>query len=107
MSAKHTPGPWRIREDCGGEGVVGADRTLVADCAIWDKRGRRPEEVCRANACLIAAAPELLDHAVLFERTIIYEIAKSEKAGDDEGARLATVTLNLLRATIAKARGVS
>lgn len=74
----------------------------VADCWTHANFSR---EACQEHARLIAAAPELLDWVKLFERSLVYEIAKSQKAGDDEGARLKTVTLNLVRATIAKAEG--
>lgn len=58
-----------------------------------------------ANALLMAAAPDLLEMAKLFERCVEYEIRRSRKDGDEEGARLKTVTLNLIRNAIAKAEG--
>ena len=49
--AKFTPGPWIARMNCD---VMAGDR-LVADCMTgWLKEGR-------ANARLIAAAPDMLD----------------------------------------------
>lgn len=55
-----------------------------------------------ADARLISAAPDLLEMTKLLERFLVYELKKD--AGDDEGARLKTVTLNLCRAAIAKAK---
>jgi hypothetical protein len=51
MSA-HTPGPWSMRPDTGLE-IFGAD-------GEWLMSVHRPVEELRANACLIAAAPDLL-----------------------------------------------
>jgi hypothetical protein len=53
---------------------------------------------------LIAAAPELLDLAKLLERSLVYEIRKSEKEGDDEGARMKMLTLAEVRRVISKGR---
>lgn len=57
---KHTPGPWVTDAECGNESVLGPDGFMVADCAIFSMRKGAPtEERNRANARLIAAAPEL------------------------------------------------
>jgi hypothetical protein len=58
---KHTPGPWAIIFGGMGEDehfTIGAKRddVLVAECA----NSRAPGEQVRANAALIAAAPDLL-----------------------------------------------
>lgn len=60
-----------------------------------------------ANGHLIAAAPELYDLAEQFERVAEYELRKMEreKPEDDEGIRLRSLNLNLIRETLAKARG--
>lgn len=57
--AKHTPGPWTVRPGvCRNDhpdtsaDVHGRDGQFVADCGC--------HEQATANACLIAAAPELL-----------------------------------------------
>jgi len=56
-----------------------------------------------------AAAPrghtELLEIARLFERTIEWEIKRSLRDGDDEGARLKIATLNQVLAAIKLATG--
>ena len=49
--ANHTPGPWKARMNCD----VMAGERLVADCMTgWLREDR-------ANARLVAAAPEMLD----------------------------------------------
>ena len=45
---------------------------------------------------------ELLEHTKLFERCLVYEIRKSEKEGDDEGANLKSLTLAMVRDTLAR-----
>jgi hypothetical protein len=52
MSA-HTPGPWTMRPDTG-LAIFGAD-------GEWLMSVHRPVEELRANACLIAAAPEMAE----------------------------------------------
>lgn len=60
-NAQHTPGPWVTDKDVGHEAVLGADGALVADCAIFGLHVNRSQEINKANARLIAAAPELLE----------------------------------------------
>ena len=50
MSAKHTPGPWRVYGDCD---VLGRDGDLIAGVHGYDAGEDE------ANAALIAAAPDL------------------------------------------------
>ena len=60
MSA-HTPGPWSTDPDVGHESVLGPDGILLADCSICTPTPEAASlERCRANARLIAAAPEML-----------------------------------------------
>jgi len=56
-------------------------------------------------AHMLAAAPQLLEMAVLLEQSIVYQMKLSESHGDDEGARLKIVSLNMARYAIAKAKG--
>ncbi len=55
-NAKHTPGPWTIFDDSDGE--VLTIQPMSAQLVVCD-----PDDVStnRANAYLIAAAPELLE----------------------------------------------
>jgi hypothetical protein len=55
MSA-HTPGPWHVSKD--QPIVFDADNRVVADCYQHDGSSYAERY---ANACLIAAAPDLLD----------------------------------------------
>lgn len=54
MNTKHTPGPWSCPK---GLEVIAADGRVIT--FIDDGDYREPAEA-EANACLIAAAPELL-----------------------------------------------
>ena len=61
MNAKHTPGPWQVNRK--GQTHVEAARdgqgiNIIANCDDPDDIRTRDED--RANAKLIAAAPELL-----------------------------------------------
>ena len=57
--AKHTPGPWRVDYlDRNGQAVVSGEHTEVATC--WHHCVGALEKEMRANAPLIAAAPDLL-----------------------------------------------
>jgi len=57
MTTKHTPGPWSVSHDS----VVYSGASLVADAAGGNQR---TPETAKANANLIAAAPELLAAAI-------------------------------------------
>jgi len=59
MSAgKHTPGPWKVRENGGLMKAVEANKDWLVYACGRDYMGR---EELEANARLIAAAPELLE----------------------------------------------
>jgi len=99
MTSKHTPGPWFFD---------GPSDNLI----VWE--WNRPDNrICfmtidgpaRANAHLISAAPDLLHVATLFAASIEYMIAADRKNGDDEGASMKGITLNVVKAAIAKAEG--
>jgi hypothetical protein len=64
MTTKHTPEPWScINEDTQGAQIHAADGTAVA-LALWvgrkDERPTARIDEVRANADLLAAAPDLL-----------------------------------------------
>ena len=65
MADLHTPGPWRVYE-VGGKfsepaiGVQPCDRVKSDICPTSGMDTRRSEEEVRANATLIAAAPDML-----------------------------------------------
>jgi hypothetical protein len=74
MTAAHTPGPWRIepyRDDHPDTSyfVVGADGNTV--CAVENQQdGGVYYEPCKADARLIAAAPEMLEALKLLEAAL-------------------------------------
>ena len=97
---KHTPTPWELydgssiyssRPHCIGQGEYGHVATF--------------ETAEDAEFCLTAcnAHDDLVALAKQFERVAEYEIRRAQKDGDDEGVRLRTVTLNMIRAALDKA----
>jgi hypothetical protein len=91
--SQHALGPWKLWQE-GTDIMVIGDGSHIATVPI----GSRVDEPSdRANARLIAAAPELLD--ALRELTIA-----AEAAGWDVDAANAPI-LNAARAAIAKATG--
>jgi hypothetical protein len=74
MDITHVSGPWQIEdtEQAMRIGIRAADGIYVAEAVQCQPRGRRQE---RANAKLIAAAPELLKSckALLEELRLIRE----------------------------------
>ncbi|MDO9402079.1 MAG: hypothetical protein Q7T46_11630 [Polaromonas sp.] len=76
MSAAHTPGPWS--QDKYGGVVTHSGRMLVAEGVAL---GGRSTEETRANARLIAAAPELLE---ALNNILVGMEASGGWEGDDE-----------------------
>jgi hypothetical protein len=109
MSTKHTPGPWTMhpRFDDGAEVCAIAP---VAWCGVATTVGSSGDQSidaaeARANARLIAAAPDLL--AVLRIAQAVFADIGDREPGDDLAwceARAAEA-LPLVRAAIAKAKG--
>lgn len=108
--AKHTPGPW---SDTDGNAITTTDGKtgicIIDDCPaddFWCDIERFPEEEeCRANARLIAAAPELL--------AACQEVAKQANmnidADDPDNWNVVEITRTAIEAVgiaLAKAHGV-
>ena len=56
---EYSPAPWLVDSETGAS-VIGGDDFMVADCGIFSLRKGGPDEKrCRANAALVAAAPDL------------------------------------------------
>jgi hypothetical protein len=97
MSAQHTPGPWHI----SGSTIKGPhpkdpqNRLRIVAQAVFDK-GTWIDET-RANARLIAAAPDLLQ--VVEDALMIFEF------GDDDKTVATPYWVARARAAIAKATG--
>jgi len=110
---KHTPGPWRVvTEDESIGSVEAADGSAVAQAQIRRSLSKPNHEERRANACLIAAAPSLLDAC---EAHQAFE-AHAKDCGDcdewgagncQEGHRLYSVACDSINEAIAKAKGES
>lgn len=65
MQAKHTPGPWTA----DGAAVTAPARHAVSQ-RIADCRALLPDAELRANAALIAAAPDMLAMLVKLTRAV-------------------------------------
>jgi hypothetical protein len=123
METKHTPGPWRLRDDetpwTEGDAQIAqqygepfgyteilfsvAGEDTVAFCPWRPMDRAEDQEVLRANARLIAAAPDLL---TALELMLDKDAAMTERFGDRWPLDLAPVhAVNAARAAIAKARG--
>ncbi|MBC9180222.1 hypothetical protein [Pseudoroseomonas ludipueritiae] len=123
MSA-HTPGPWVACGDgnCGCNTIMSSDHPICTfECGDWGDRwpairqgadgkpeafmeqsnyGHVPHDVARANARLISAAPDLLEHGNALVTLI--EMCPPGCMIDPEA--IARLVANL-RAAIAKAQG--
>ena len=90
--SEHTPGPWEISEDDDFR-IRNQDWGDV--CMVFDGPSEEETpgltEMCKSNAHLIAAAPEMLEFLETMDRVNVFD--------DDCTFRKA------LRAVIAKARG--
>lgn len=116
MAAQHTPGPWTFKLSSVTASAPAGERWPVHIAHICanhvQPHHRFKSKITRvigsvdiANAHLIAAAPELLDLAKLFERVANHEVKLAVAAGDSEAANLRGLTLAQVRAVIAKAEG--
>jgi len=85
---KHTPAPWKFKDTGASAKIISADGGTIATIIVTSKG--TPEEK-KANARLIAAAPELLEAA--------------QKALDDCVDLIGTEAGYALEAAIAKATG--
>jgi len=93
--SKHTPGPWSIHHEFN---VFDENGRCVASCGGYSSNFRDVEPENRANAMLIAAAPDLLEacRALLAAHSGICE-GDGDMGEDEDCARA--------RAAIAKAEG--
>lgn len=91
--SNHTPGPWTWAQDgtlhASGNPLVTAGRTKRAI----------------ANRALLKSAPDLLAIAEQYVRALEYYAKVSDRAGDDEGARLKRLNADMIGAAIAAAKG--
>ena len=101
MSAKHTPGPWFVDkvEDRNAFNIfpVGATHALLAVKGPEFDGAHSYALAAKANAILIAAAPELLE--------ALRGLVASLSDADDEGLIEHASQMEAARAAIAKAVG--
>ena len=106
---KHTPGPWALDDktgtiswgDCSFGAPAGAGGFVVAShsvCNIPRHQSERITDEHRANALLIAAAPELFRSARMW-------IEYLDSPSPDGSGELEEQILGDMRAAIAKAKG--
>ena len=102
--AVHTPGPWTTDPECGNETVLGSDGIMVADCSITVLHVTyRTYAIDRANARLVAAAPDLLAAC----ESALKRLAEPCGWDCDKAAAPNCSTCNQLRAAIAKTTGAA
>lgn len=104
MNKQHTPGPWRIENDtiCSTDGDI-------AKMHFQSCRGRNTE---KANARLIAAAPDLLracsqliEIVDQYHADLDYAIAHGMEENEDDRLKTIGDMLGDAQAAIQKARG--
>ncbi len=84
--ATFTPGPWMI-QDAGPGTIRGLRFRVITDEKVIAKTSDGLEEA-RANARLIAAAPELLEQCKLFEKCLTHLINSGDSGADLERDKL-------------------
>ena len=95
-TVKHTPGPWEIGElDPYGQAIVRNKDIEIATC--WHHCVGAIEQEMRANARLIAAAPELLATCEAIQKAMRDEFRYLDN--------IDRALLDKVEAAIAKARG--
>ena len=100
MDAKHTPGPWMAGIRLTG-GQLPIEQETNASMHVAMVNGRAGEQ--EANACLIAAAPELLE--ALQECEAMLDKAYDRAPAMGTAQREYEKTMRTARAAIAKATG--
>lgn len=93
-TTKHTPGPWHVGLKQAHRIVYDPKGWAVCDCTVY--HGQDDADEMKANAALIAAAPELLELAEAF-KSFLEDGSKSE--------RRRVACLEACAAVIAKAEG--
>lgn len=93
--AKHTPGPWRVKDShpnkaCFYIDRVGMDKTSNGDVATVYRWRLRGDEVHAADAQLLAAAPVMAD-ALDVAEDVLSDLAKEDWVDDRVHQALAEV----------------
>ncbi len=110
--AKHTPTPWMLHHQPPSlrsiDGINWSIQAVDGPCILLCDPGSNKEKFKADVAFIIRAVNshvEMIEWVRLLEKTIVYEINNSEREGDDEGAGMKRITLNLVRATLARTVG--
>jgi len=98
--ATFTPGPWMI-QDAGPGTIRGLRFRVITDEKVIAKTSDGLEEA-RANARLIAAAPELLEQCKLFEKVLTYYYGTDRNTAI---SAIANENRDKLREVLAKVEG--
>ena len=106
MKAKHTPGPWKVEtvpiESRGGSNTCHKIGPFNA-CIYDDSRPREngiSEEENLANATVMAAAPELLEFALLFSSQLAngkIDTLKARKGEEKEVANMVRMNIKAIQ----------
>ena len=99
MKAKHTTGPWVIDWNVSRLDIFGADETTLVASLRRSPLSQAIDEAARANARLIAAAPEMYEAIAAIATAMNLGYIPNEILS--EGSPI----LEGLRAAIAKAEG--
>jgi hypothetical protein len=106
MTSKHTPGPWILRPArlCRGLDIVVETSGIVVGMArTRSDRYITPSE-CESNACLIAAAPDLLAALEAAVECGMVPVSSASEGGANRYSDQVRVA-DAIRTAIAKARG--
>jgi hypothetical protein len=98
--SKHTPGPWAIDWNVSRLDVFSADAATLVATIRRSALSAAIDDAAKADARLIAAAPELLAE-LRAARDYLSCIPESAAGGDDDAGRL----VKRIDALIAKATG--
>lgn len=99
MDAKHTPGPWSVGEKVGTLVFAGNEGSMGDFICEVTGEDETPRAVNRANARLIAAAPELL--------SALYELDGAAEYMDFDPESRFGLAVEKARTAIAKATGAA
>lgn len=99
---KHTPGPWKA--EGWNEIVVNSAEGYTLALAPSGRKSSSLEEI-RANACLIAAAPDMVDALKWAESCFFPLIHANSLEQREHASKDAAHALERIRAALAKAEG--
>ena len=102
MSTTHTPGPWKILGQNDPTQVRSVEGKFIADCGFGPAASPRMSEA-KANARLVAAAPELLG-ALHVSLTILGNLIEQVR-GTVPIDQATEAVIAKAKATLAKAKG--